>query len=249
MVCYVKGKGRGLASELMEGDGLEEKTEKGYWSINCVLNIMFPGITVQAQRVRNMGSHIIRTVEEGIYRFIWTGRGKMNQCGYLVYGARCSDFYCGCDAYGYGYNDICSKYLDELDNISGDGGAYLSRASAMNCFEECVKQNVPANIIFCCVINDTKATLAAECAPPEEHMKFLGFDIAWNEYDYYSSILHEVISERGALHDQRAMLNAHGLFAEYSQAKKYLETRSRRKAAASEGKFEEGDLYIVAVWA
>ncbi len=103
MVCYVKGKGRGLASELMGGDGLEEKTEKGYWSINCVLNIMFPGITVQAQRVRNMGSHIIRTVEEGIYRFIWTGRGKMNQCGYLVYGARCSDFYCGCDAYGYGY--------------------------------------------------------------------------------------------------------------------------------------------------
>lgn len=173
----------------------------------------------------------------------------MNQCGYLVYGARLSGFYCGCDAYGYEYNDICSKYLDELDNITGDGGAYLSLTSAMKCLDECVKQNVQANIIFCYVIKDAKATLVAECAPPEDHMKFLGFDIAWNEYDYYSSILHDVISEHGALHDQHVMLNPHGLFTEYLQAKRYLETRNKWKVTVDKGQFEEGDFYIVAVWA
>lgn len=173
----------------------------------------------------------------------------MNQCGYLVYGARLSDSYCGCDAYGYEYNDICSKYLDELDDNSRESGAYLSRTSAMKCFDECVKQNISVNIIFCNVINDTKAKLVAECVPLKNHTKFLGFDVAWNEYDYYSSILHDIISEHGALHDQHVMLNSHGLFTEYLQAKRYLETRNKWKATVDKGQFEEGDFYIVAVWA
>lgn len=173
----------------------------------------------------------------------------MNQCGYLVYGPRLSDFYFGCDAYGYEYNDVCSKYLDELDNISRDGRSYLSLTLAMKCFDECIKQNVSANIIFCYVIKDTKAMVAPECEPADNHMKFLGFDIAWNEYDYYSSILHDIISEHGALHDQHVMLNSHGLFTEYFQAERYLEIRNKWKAAVGKGQFEEGDFYIVAVWA
>ncbi len=171
----------------------------------------------------------------------------MNQHGYLVYGERLSDSYYGCDAYGYKYNDICGNYLDKLVDNSNNRETYLPWVSAKKCFEECRKLNEPANIIYCHIVNDDNIKIE-EQVELACHMKFVGFDVAWKEYDFYSSIFHDVISKHGALHNQYMRLNRNGLFSKFSQAEEYLKLRNSLKSNYAEGQFEEGDFFIVAIW-
>lgn len=172
----------------------------------------------------------------------------MNQHGYLVYGERLSDAYCGCDAYGYKYNGICEKYFEELDDFPSNSESFLSGLIAKKCYEECRKQNIPANIIYCQIAKDNNKKVVTENSGAECHMSFLGFDVAWKEYDFYSSILHDIISERGVLHNLVLSLNQHGLFPEYAQAEKYRKLRNSLKGIYSDGQFEEGEFFIIAIW-
>ena len=171
----------------------------------------------------------------------------MNQHGYLVYGERLSDSYYGCDAYGYKYNDICGNYLDELASDSNNRETYLPCVSAKKCFKECRKLNEPANIIYCCIVNDKEIKIE-EQVELACHMEFVGFDVAWKEYDFYSSIFHDVISKHGALNNQYVKLNRYGLFSKFSQAEEYLKLRNSLKSNRTEGQFEEGNFFIVAIW-
>ena len=171
----------------------------------------------------------------------------MNQHGYLVYGERLSDSYCGCDAYGYKYNEICEKYLHEPDDYSDDTTAYLSWSAAEKCYKECRKHNIPVNIIYCQVADDDK-TAVAESSKSECRMIFLGFDVAWKEYDFYSSVYHDIISEYGVLNNQYERLNRYGLFSKYAQAEEYLKLRKSLKDKRDDGRFEEGDFFIVGIW-
>lgn len=168
----------------------------------------------------------------------------MNKGSYLIYGARINQFYSGCDAYGYAYNEICLKWLNDLDEES----AYMSEDDARKAFEECRRLNLATNFLFCVPADEENTSFSGETDIPGVSMRFLGFDVAWNQYDFYSSILHDALSEKGALHDQAIKLNPNGLFSDYRQAQEYLKIRMKRKAEETENRFEEGEFHIVSIW-
>ncbi len=79
---------------------------------------------------------------------------------------------------------------------------------------------------------------------------FLGFDVGECAYDYYSSLLADIIARPHLLGtDLLRLLNINGLFSSIDDANLYLDRRNAAIAAhASDNLFEGGQMDIIAIY-
>lgn len=85
----------------------------------------------------------------------------------------------------------------------------MTKEDALDCFRYCKENGVSANVLYNIVVSKTERIKEL---PTLDDMYFIGFDVAWKNYDYYSSILYDIISPYGALQEDREKLNKFGLF-------------------------------------
>lgn len=78
---------------------------------------------------------------------------------------------------------------------------------------------------------------------------FLGFDVGECAYDYYSSLLADIIARPHLLGvDLLHLLNKNGLFSSIYDANLYLERRNAAIANGADNLFERGQMDIIAIY-
>lgn len=78
---------------------------------------------------------------------------------------------------------------------------------------------------------------------------FLGYDVGQCSFDYYSSVLSDLILRRELFSkDHFKKLNQYGLFTKFEDAKVYLTDRTSIKSKSADMVFEEGFFHILAVY-
>ena len=161
--------------------------------------------------------------------------------GYLVYGNRLYNYY-GCDSSAYKFNDLIEDFIS--CSIAEDSReSYMTKEDALDCFRYCKENGVSANVLYNIVVSKTERIKEL---PTLDDMYFIGFDVAWKNYDYYSSILYDIISPHGLLQEDREKLNKFGLFNKMDSAVEYLQKRILH--AKNNDAFEGGVFDVIAIY-
>ena len=163
--------------------------------------------------------------------------------GYLVYGEKLFENYSGCDSYGYKYNKLVE---DCAINLFDDGRefAYTSKECAEHCYQYCKDNGFIPTVLYNMVIEHDDLVPAFQTI---DNCIFLGYDVAWTNFNHYSSVLFDIIKGSGTLQKNRKYLNSFGLFEKVGYAFNHLRERNLILSRKSEF-LEGGEFHVIAVW-